>query len=422
MRTEVKHFPVAVIFLEVVVIASVFWIAGFFFSKEDPLLLKYKYSPTFLLSLVLSLYYGFTGGMLFLGVVFLTAFFYYKPFPYTEFLWDLLIVLIASEFRYYWSKRTRSAELEKEYFEEQVSRLRKELFLLKLSHDQLELNYVVKPYSLRRILEEIKQKLVTEKNEKILMSFFLSLLMQNFQVYKASLYKYRAGKLEPLASIGEDNTTPPEDPLLKKAIEEESSFYLPPKALKHFGEERGDLKYLAVIVAKTEEEMYLLLIRDMLFVNLNEEVLNYILIILSYLAEDVSIGKKLAKIYKDKEYLCGFNFLKELYKMHELFAKMGIESSLVIFSWEGEISPYSEYEFERTIRGLDVMCFLYTKKLVLFLLPFTAYAGAMSFSERMKKKFSFLELVSIKRVERSEIDFYLKEAEIERKSTNSNSP
>ncbi|NPB08173.1 MAG: hypothetical protein GXN96_04500 [Aquificae bacterium] len=402
-----RLFPAVVVLLEVLLISLILWSSGVIFSREDPLLIKQKYSPTLLVALVLSLYYGFTGGILFIAAVFAVAFFYYKPFPYLEFLWDLLIVLIASEFRYYWGKMVRSAEQEKEYLEEQVSRLRKELFLLKLSHDQLELNYVIKPYSLRRMLEEIKQKLITERNEKVLMNFLLSILMQNFQVYGATLFKYSQGQLRVLAQLGNGEEHTLEEPLLRKAIEEESSFYLPPKALRKFtGEGRG-FRYLAVIVSKAEGELYILAISDILFVNLNEEVLNYMLIILSYVAEDVAIGRKLASLYAGREVRCNFNFLKELYKMYELFKDLGIESSVVIFTWQEGISPHHEYEFERTIRGLDVMCFLYEERLALFLLPFTAYAGAVSFSERMRKLFPELKLLGIKRVERGEIQYYL---------------
>jgi len=388
-RGGFKLFP-ALVFIEVVLLSLLLWLAGVIFFTEDPLLVREKYSPTLLLSLVISLYYGFTGGLLFVGFLSLLALFYYPSFPYEEMLWNLLVVLIVSEFRYYWERRVRNAEMEKEYLDHQVDRLRKELFFLKLSHDQLELNYVVRPYSLRRILEEVKKRLVERRDERSVMDFFLSLLLQNFQVYRASVYRINERGRELLAYLGDRDLLDPEDPLVRLALEEESSFYLPPKALKRLWEE-GELKYLAALMVPEEEEnKLLLLIKDMLFVNLNEEVLNYMLIIFSYLAEEMVLGRKLADVYGRKVPPCGFEFLKELYKMARLKKELGIESSLVFFS-APPLPPDVQYRLERTIRGLDVMCYIKNRGLLIFLLPFTPYWGAQRFAERIKAAFPELQ-------------------------------
>jgi len=163
---------IPIIVIESFVAALALFLIGFLFSKEDPLLLKGFFSPTLLVGLVFALYYGLVSSMLFLLIVAVTSFFLYSPPPYRELLWHSLIFLVASEFHYYWQKRIKEAELEKDYLEEQVSILRREMFILKLSHDQLELNYVLRPYSLRRILEELKERLLKMEDEKSLLDFF----------------------------------------------------------------------------------------------------------------------------------------------------------------------------------------------------------------------------------------------------------
>ncbi|NPB06977.1 MAG: hypothetical protein GXO03_05160 [Aquificae bacterium] len=400
-----KLFP-ALVFIEVVLLAVLLWVTGVVFFKQDPLLVNEKYSPTLLLSLVISLYYGFTGGLLFIAVLSALAYFYYEPFPYQEILWNLLVVLIASEFRFYWEKRIRLAEMEREYLTKQVDKLRKELFLMKLSHDQLELNYIVKPYSLRRLLEQVKERLLKEKDERAVMSFFLSLLLQNFQVYRASVYRVKEHDRELLAFLGDRDILDPEDPLVKLVLEEESSFYLPPKALKKFSE-HGELKYLAALmVPEDEKSRLLLLIKDMLFVNLNEEALNYMLIIFSYLAEDMAVGKALGQIYEEKP-PCPFDFVKELYKMYKLKEELGIESSIAVFRAK-ELPPDYPYAIERAIRGLDVFCVLERERLVIFLLPFTPEWGAQRFTDRMVKLFPWLEPIAVFKVKEPDVRAYVR--------------
>ncbi|WP_461828702.1 PelD GGDEF domain-containing protein [Aquifex sp.] len=365
--------------------------------------MKHFFSPSLLVGLVLALYYGLPSSLLFLLIITILSYFLYPSLPYKELLWHLLVFLVASEFHYYWQKRVREVELEKEYLEEQISLLRKELFLLKLSHDQLELNYVLKPYSLRRILEELKERLLKTEDEKSLMDFFLKILLQNFQVYKAVVFRYRNGNLETLALLGNEEPKT-DDILLKKSLEEESSVYLTPKVLEHIQDHL--IHYVAVIREEVEGEVYLLAISDILFVNLNEEVLNYIYIILSYITEDLVFARKLRRVYANQHIPCNFNFIKELYKMAELYKKLGIESSLVFFSFEKLPETYP-YDLENTIRKLDMLCILHERKLVIFLLPFTSILGAKSFSERIQKQFPALKFLQIKRVEEENLNEYL---------------
>ena len=198
-----------------------------------------------------------------------------------------------------------------------------------------------------------------------------------------------------------------DDLLLKRAIEEESSVYLTPKALKEI--QNNTIHYFAVIREDIEGETYLLAIKDILFVNLNEEVLNYIYIIFSYVVEDLVFSRKLKEIYGKSEVPCSFSFVKELYKMSELHKKQGIESSIVFFTFE-ELPETYPYDLEKSIRKLDMLCILEERKLVVFLLPFTSILGAESFAQRIQKQFPALKLVRITKVKESNLNDYIKKA------------
>ena len=395
----VKNLIPYVVLFEVVAFSAVFFTVGYIFNREDPLFMKTYFSPTTVVSLVLSLYYGFAGGIPFLLLLSVLSTYIYGRLLIYELLWNLLIVMVAAEFRYYWLRRIRSSELEKEYLNEQIARIRKELFLIKLSHDQLEFNYIVKPYSLRGMIKELRDKLLRERKEKVLVRYFLSILSQNFHIYRASLYSYSDGEFRYVAGIGgSEGKLNREDPLVKVAVESEETHYLPPKALKRLNLNGGGFNYLAVVFASAEEEKYLLVIEDMLFVNLNEEILTYIYILLQYMLEDIVFARKVSPFYTDRENKCAFEFIREFYKMYELNKKVGIQSSLVVFRYEN-LRDDIRYEIEHAGRSLDMVCFVDDKKLILYLLPFTAPVNAKSFVDRMRDRFKEIEFVAMYEIE-----------------------
>ncbi len=392
----VKNLLPNIILLEVAIFSAVFIFVGFSFREEDPLFLNTPYSPTMVMALVLSLYYGFPGGIPFLATVVGVSVYAYEDLPVTEIMWSLLIVFLASEFRYYWSRRIRSAELEKEYLQEQISRLRKDLFLLKMSHDQLEFNYIVKPYSLRRMIADLRDRLLREKSERDLVRYFLSVLSQNFQIYKASVYRYSGGKFEHIASIGGGSDSLEEnDPLIRMAVDAEETYYLPPKALRRLSADGSGFKYLAVVFASAEEEKFILTIEDMIFVNLNEEVLTHIYILIQYMLEDIVFSRKIAGLYRVEEKKCSFEFVKEYYKMYELNLRVGVQSSVVVFKAD-DIDPDVRYDLEHAGRALDMVCILEDRGLVVYLLPFTAPVNARNFVKRMLDRYEFLEMVTLR--------------------------
>ncbi len=396
-------FPKIILF-EVAVLSLLYMGVGYLFGPKDPLFLHTPFSPALILSLVLSLYYGFRGGIPFLGIMALASLFLYKDFPFRPFMWNLLIVFVASEFRYYWSRSVRSAELEREYLKEQLSRLRREFFMLKLSHDQLEFNYIVKPYSIRRIIADLRDRLIREGKEELLMRYLLNVLFQNFHVYKASVYRYSAKGFILLASIGGSEKIKEDDPLVRMAIESEETYYIPPKALKSIRSNGLGSRYLAVVFASSEEEKALLLVEDMLFVNLNEEVLSQIYILLQYILDDLVFSRKLSPYYRGRRRNCSFEFIREFYKMSELRKRIGLRSTAVIFRF-GHLDERTRYEIEHTGRALDMSCILDERGIIVFLLPFTAPVNASSFVERLRGRYAQLELVSVEDVR----DYFLEE-------------
>jgi len=390
----IKNFIPNVILLEILLFSVISIVIEYFFNKNDPLFFYTYFSPTLLISIAFSLYYGFIGGLTFFGILVLSSLFFYKSFPLQEIFWNLLIVLVASEFRYYWQRRIQSAESEKQYLLQQIDNMRKNLYLLNLSHDALESNYIIKPYSLREMINEIKTKLLQCNEKQELSEFFLNILMKNFQVYSASLYQKKEGRFYRLASLSDEEEIDSKDPMIKAAIETETAKYISPSIFNNITNYEKSLKYLAVVAVRSEEDLYLLTIKEMLFVNLNDAILNYIYILLQYIIEDLSISKKLSIYYNKNNISCDFDFIREFYKMYELKKKAYIDSSVVVFSCEA-ITPELKYNAKYFIRSLDKVCFCEEKNFIIFLLPFTARAGAMIFFQRITAKLDGLKFKTV---------------------------
>ncbi len=389
-----------IILLEVLLFTLIFILIGFGLNKQDPLFLKTPYSPMLILSLVFSLYYGFVGGVVFLLFASIVSLIAYKDFPIESLLFNSLFVLIASEFRYYWNRRIKTMESEAEYLQEYAESLRKELFVLKISHKQLEYNYIIRPYSIRNMIKELREKLLIEKNEGSIMHFFLTILMQNFQVYSAGVFRVEKGNALLIASIGNGfSELDMEDEMVRQALEWGEPHYIPPKALSDL----SSLKYLAVVVVPSGDKKYLLVIRDMLFVNLNEEFLYYAKLLMEYIVEDIEISKGMTVDEGLLPY-CGFEFFKELYKTAKMREKLGVKSSIVFFKAK-ELSEDKLSDIELSIRTLDMVCVVNLKQQVflIFLLPFTPALNAKNFVNRMSQKFPFLEVVKLEEVEESKL-------------------
>jgi len=58
--------------------------------------------------------------------------------------------------------------------------------LLKISHDQLEKQYIIKPISIREIIYQIKQKIISNFEEKEIFNMLMNLLLQSFNIEKAA--------------------------------------------------------------------------------------------------------------------------------------------------------------------------------------------------------------------------------------------
>lgn len=234
--------------IEVIVFVLLFSLGGYVFHRHDFLFLQAPFPPVFLLVLVFSLYRGMFTGFFALLLLFLLAQIFYSEAFIDKFLWCFVLTVIGGEFHYHWRRKMNEAEAKALYCRERLDSLQKHFAFLKLSHDQLENNYVLRPYSLRRALEELKQRLMSEKDEKAMAKFLILILNRNFAVSRAAIYK---GSLERgftmLACTSEEDAEELDlgDPMVRAALHLKEMHYVSWGVLEKFPDRVP--RYLAII-------------------------------------------------------------------------------------------------------------------------------------------------------------------------------
>jgi hypothetical protein len=354
-------------------------------NPSDPLFIESKFGYLFYLLplLVFTLYYGLVAGIISFFTIVLMAFFFYKEFPTVYILWLFLFVLVASEFNYYWSENVKKAEEKFKYADVKLRDLARELMLLKISHDQLEKQYIIKPISIREVIYQIKQKIISNFEEKEIFNMLMSLLVQSFNIEKAALVYVDLEKsnFKIISSTHDDFDFNIKDVLVSKAIEDRSISYLSKK-------EEESKYHAAIPVFISETQVYLFIIEEIGFLSLNMDTLLMINLFIYYVLSEKIALEKIKDIVKQFD-MFDIDFIKEIYRMSEIKNNLRIESSLVIFQIKGSIEDENiKNLLRKNLRGLDIMdsLFLQEENLIILpiLLPFTPISGAFSFVERVK--------------------------------------
>ena len=371
-----------VIFVEIFLLTAFLLALGWYFNREDPLFIKSRYDLINLLVVALSLYYGYSGAIVLIFLLSLGYFFFYQPFPLNDLLQNLLFALLSSEFRYIWDKKIKLALADKTYAEQMTELYQRQLFNLKFEYDLLERQFVLSPYSVRNILERLK----VPSSEA-----FMELISDFFGVISAELYKYEDGKLISLEKLGSGVKVDEEDPLIQEALELNRSFYIPPKDIlrKVMSEE---LNFIALVVAESYAGKFLLAIKDMDFLNINEEALSYITILLEYYGD--SIGFEASGFSCTK--FCDREFELQAYRMQSLKERFGIDSFVVVFEYPPERRE-EVVKLNSMVKSLDRVCINEDK--VFVLLSITPKEGVERFIERITKDMDFLKVKDIKLIE-----------------------
>jgi hypothetical protein len=388
-------------YIETLFLVAIYLLAGWLFSPTDICLTEEKVPYLLILLSIITLFHGFESGMLSLGIIAIIMWFFYDSFPYIPFLVNLLMVMIFSEFHYFWTKQIKELRTNNEYKTAKLNELSNAFYTLKISHDQLEKNYVLKPMSIRSAIEEILyEKDEIKSTHEDYFSDFLALLEKSFHMQGGLILhtkkKYAAEYLEKTHTLVEYSTTSEHYPLdeifseyvVDKAISYKQAVYISDDA----GEPalRKDLeesRFLAAIPIIYENKMLaLLVIEKMPFMAFNRENLISLAILFEYLLitlikEELLMNSKQLRLIEDKE------FRYEYLRTAQLYQKYKINSALLVLKTDDEIAFVQLRErAQKMLRALDKVTSFKQEGnyALLFLFPLNDKSAALGFYKRLQ--------------------------------------
>jgi len=399
-------------YLETIVIVSIFLFIGYIFNPNDICFVQTQVSYALILLAVITLFHGFENGLVTIGMFSIAMWFFYPEFPYTEFLVLLMMTMIFSEFHYYWTKKIKELQVEANYKTTKLNELSKAFYTLKISHDQLEKNYVVKPMSIRNAIENIIQS--DEKledmsiNEKTTQFYknFLFLLEKSFSVNSALIiHKNQGHKEEELTAENSSVTYSPlceeyskdeilSSYLLNRAMHFKQPVYISDKTGEPSLNSKEDSRFLVAIpFISANHVSSVLLIERMPFMAFNKENLISISILLEYLSISISQNTIPQDSYEISA-VEDTNFTYEYNRLRYIYDKYSVNSTIMIIKIESELQTLKvKNKIEQMLRALDMVTVTQYNDFhyIILLFPLSDSSSALGFLKRLKHNIKYVK-------------------------------
>ncbi len=254
-----------------------------------------------------------------------------QPPPLIQIVGGMFAALIAGQFSSNWRDRVQANALRTAYAEERLEALTRAYFINRISHDRLEEALITQPVTLRGALEQ-SRTLRKDKDEVINQANatdLLQLLAQYCRFETAALHVMVRGRLreDPLAVLGPSAPLSVTDPLLVQAREHAQAAYYSIDQLHELDTAGG---YRAVFPLRNagDEELGMLVVRDMPLLALTEENLTTATAIVQYFADEswaIAQSADLRRLFPG----CPPRFAHELVKLQHLHAVSSVRSMLV---------------------------------------------------------------------------------------------
>jgi len=391
-------------YVETIALVFIFLAVGYLSNPKDICFLDSDVPYVIIILTVITLFHGFESGILSLTLISLAMWYFYPTFHYVDFLIFLLMMLILSQFHFYWLMRLQHAEASADYKSTKLNELSRAFYSLKISHDQLEKNYVIKPMSIRNAVkyilnlnEEISKDDTIKDKQRAYNHNLLQLLEKSFNLtighllylqhsYNDSFTKDNLG----IVSIGTE---------AKRGIEELLNDYITDKSIARkapifISDETGEpslahkeqSNFLAAIPALINDKVVsVLVIEKMPFMFFNREYLTSMTIILEYFTLETYktvqlINFSAVDLIKDKE----FKF--EIFRMKKFYEMYKINSVLLVLRTKSELRAMRIVDkLEHMLRSLDMLELVKVEKyfFITILMPMHDKSSAIGLHRRL---------------------------------------
>jgi len=397
-------------YIETFSIVAVFLLLGYLFNPQDICFVHTQISFVLIILAIITLFHGFENGLIAIGMVSVAMWLFYTEFPYVEFLITLMMTMIFSEFHYYWTKKIRELKVEAEYKSAKLHELSKAFYTLKISHDQLEKNYVVKPMSIRNAIEgiiktakELDSHDLDYKNSAFY-EHFLALLEKSFSVNSGFIvYKNKDHKDEVLSGTNSSITYSSicetyskeeimSSYLVSRVIEFQKPIYISDSAGEPTAHVKEDSKFLVAIPFTNGKHVQSVLVIDrMPFMAFNKENLISITILLEYLSITMNKNKTLENAYLI-EHLQDDDFKYEYNRLRYIYDSFGVDSALMAIKINNKLQAKKVHEkIIEMLRSLDVATLIENNKtsFIILLFPLNDDSSAIGFLNRLKHNLDY---------------------------------
>lgn len=364
---------------------------SYYFSADDPLYARGPFPWCLVLPMFIALRYGTFYGLL---SVSLPLAFFKSVTAYDAWInlvcGQFVFVMIIGEFSRFWFYANAKLDERGRYLKYRIDQLSRVYFLLKLSHKQLENNLILKPITLRQIIEKIR-RMIDSKDGEVSDEAYNALLMQTSQYCgftSAAIFKaYHNGKItnKKLAGIGEDFELNFDDPL----FQQERRLDKPRYWLINELPDKYQSSYLIVapIQASSGKISAYYIVKDMSFTMLHDDTINILMIILLYFANSVEDYNKTPNVLRSYPSCPGI-FARDLLNCIKLYEHLAVESYLVsIFVHKSKCSELLQLKLTEIHRSMDQGWWLEEGDyfIHLNLMPFTNSAEIAGYLDRMQK-------------------------------------
>lgn len=360
-------------------------------SPDDPFGITAQFPWLWLIPAVIALRYGTLNGLLSALMVFGWWFYLARsapatmPFPQQYFLGGLVLVLIAGQFADVWTDRLTKVREVNAYLNERLTSLTRSHFLLRLSHERLEQEILVRPVTLRDQLTDLRRADPIADEKLPGAAKLLRLLGQSCELESAAVYRSEGQGFDaqPAASIGDPVPLVGTDPLVELATQQgELAHVRSQDAARRLSE------YLvcAPIISSNRMRLGVVTVRSMPFFALNQENLQTIAVLVNYFADGLVHERAIRPVTLLRPG-CPTDFALELIRLQRLRRLAKVESTMVGFTFEATEEGNTLFDQVRRIkRSLDLSWEIAQpqRHVLLVLLALSGQAAVEGFLQRIE--------------------------------------
>lgn len=214
-------------------------------------------------------------------------------FPRLYFLGGAITTLIAGEFGSYWRMQMLRMQEIQHYLNDKVERLTRRLYLIKLSHDELEYEMVDRPGTLREslielrtLMEDFTKQSTASTSELPGAQQLLEFVMAQCRIESAAIYAVQMEpvvQLKRVATAGGMLDPDHDDPMIERALESGHQVHLQDAMLEV--SERKQLIAVTPLLSSAGQPFGLLAIGNMPFTALTTDNLQTIAVLLESYAD-----------------------------------------------------------------------------------------------------------------------------------------